>query len=111
MAKRKRTVGYTIPIFVGKGKSRVRIPIQGKTLKATKAKANSFRRHHLKNINEGFYDASGFHPIRGASDYSAARAGEGHSAAAGRARGKRAAGKTRARKRTSRARRGRQAIS
>lgn len=69
MAKRKRTVGYTVPIFVGKGKNRVRIPIKGKTLKSAKAKANSFRRHHLKNVEKGFYDSTGFHPIRSSKDY------------------------------------------
>ena len=40
--------------------------------------ARGVLRSALKNIEEGFYDASGlFHPIRSSSDYSRARAGEG----------------------------------
>jgi hypothetical protein len=70
--RKSRTVGYTIPIHVGS----VRIPIHGKTLKSARAKANAFRKHHLKNVEMGFYDASGFHPIRTSEDYSAGREGE-----------------------------------
>jgi hypothetical protein len=44
--RRSRVVGYTIPIDVGN----VRIPIHGKTKKQARARANAFRRHHLKNV-------------------------------------------------------------
>lgn len=46
--RRSRVVGYTIPIHVGE----VRIPIHGKTKKQARAKANRFRRHHLKNVQK-----------------------------------------------------------
>ena len=109
--KRTRVAGYTIPLFVGKGKGRVRIPILGKTLKAARAKANSFKKHYLKNVALGFYDASGFHPSRYSHDYVPARAGEfprkGKSAAERRALERKARGKMAAKK----ARKGRQAIS
>ena len=45
-SRRKRTVGWTVPIKVGQ----VRIPIHGKTRKSAMAKANAFKRHHLKNV-------------------------------------------------------------
>lgn len=105
--RRSRVVGYTVPIRVGD----VTIPIKGKTVKAARAKANAFKRHHLKNVERGFFDASGFHPLRSSADYSAARAGEGSSKRARSARTSRAIGKGRARARTARARRGRQAVS
>jgi hypothetical protein len=57
-------------------------------------------RKRKKNVEMGFWDAKGFHPMRASRDYSGARAGEGR--AGGRARAKRA---------TKKARRGRQAIS
>jgi hypothetical protein len=34
----------------------------------------------VKNISAGFVDATGFHPIRSASDYDADRAGDDYSA-------------------------------
>jgi hypothetical protein len=75
MAKKKRgrVVGYTIPIRVGE----VRIPIHGKTIKSARAKANAFRDRHLKNVEQGFYNATGFHPIRASKDYDSAKVKHG----------------------------------
>ena len=83
--KRSQVVGYTVPIRVGD----VTIPIRGKTAKAARAKANRFRRNHLKNVAMGFTDATGFHPIRASHDCSSGRAGEGRSKGAAKVRTKR----------------------
>ncbi len=75
----------------------------GKTIKAAKSAARRYF-GRKRNVEMGFYDAHGFHPIRASSDYSGAKAGEK------RARSKRAVA-TRVRSRMRRARRGRTAIS
>jgi hypothetical protein len=47
----------------------------GKTPQAAVGRAKKF--FGLKgNVEQGFWDSTGFHPIRASSDYSAARAGE-----------------------------------
>jgi hypothetical protein len=53
----------------------------GKSKKAAKAHVRRIANAYLrKNIVAGFYDATGFHPIRASADYSAGRAGEKHRA-------------------------------
>ena len=83
--KRSRVVGYTITDRIGD----VKIITRGKSAKAARAKANRFRRNHLKNVAMGFTDASGFHPIRASHDYSSSRAGEGRSKGASKVRARR----------------------
>ena len=99
MAKKKkkmRTSGWLAPFSVGDVKFRV----PGKTRKKAVANRARFIRKHMKNVEMGFYDATGFHPIRSSSDYNKAKAGEG-----------RRGGAARARRITRKARKGRQAIS
>ena len=49
----------------------------GRTKALAKANVRRNARTALRrNISEGFYDATGFHPIRSASDYSRKAAGE-----------------------------------
>jgi hypothetical protein len=52
------------------------LSVRGKTKKQAAANARAVARHHVKNIEMGFYDSSGFHPIRASRDYSGAQAGE-----------------------------------
>jgi hypothetical protein len=49
----------------------------GQDLMALPVTNPSRRRRSRKNIAAGFYDDSGFHPIRASYDYSSKRAGEG----------------------------------
>lgn len=52
---------------------------QGRKLRSKKqalARARSLARRVMKNVEAGFYDSTGFHPIRSSRDYSKARAGE-----------------------------------
>lgn len=54
------------------------LTVLGRSKKHAKSKAKSLlRRLFGKNVAEGFYDSTGFHPIRHSVDYSKARAGEG----------------------------------
>ena len=52
------------------------LTVRGKTKKQAAANARRVARHHVKNVEMGFYDSSGFHPIRASKDYSGAQAGE-----------------------------------
>jgi hypothetical protein len=56
----------------------------GKSYKAALAAG----KRYLRNVAAGFYDDTGFHPIRASFDYSAKRAGEGVHRATPRRRGK-----------------------
>ena len=98
MAKKRRASGYRVTIR--NPEKGVRISVIGKTKKQVQSRARKFVKGYLKNVEIGFHDASGFHPIRGSSDYSSSRAGEG-----------RKGGKARAKRATKKARKGRQAIS
>ncbi len=100
MAKRRRASWYRVSIR--NPESGVKISVTGKTKKQTTARAKRFVKRYLKNVEMGFVDATGFHPIRGSKDYNAGRPGEGKS---------RAAGKSRAKRYTKKAKRGRQAVS
>ena len=54
------------------------LTVRGRSRKNAKSKAKSLlRRLFGRNVAEGFYDSTGFHPIRASRDYSKARAGEG----------------------------------
>ncbi len=52
------------------------LTVRGKTKKQAATNARRVARHHVKNVEMGFYDATGFHPIRASRDYSGAQAGE-----------------------------------
>ena len=58
----------------------------------SKRAAKSLLKRLFPNVQEGFYDSSGFHPIRASSDYDPGAVGEGKrgKASASRARHKRA---------------------
>lgn len=75
-------------------KREINVSFKAKSKKAAK----SILKRLFPNVQEGFYDSSGFHPIRASSDYDAKRVGEGRRGrvTASRARHKRA--KTRARR-------------
>lgn len=45
----------------------------GKTVKAAKSAARGFFRRMKGNVEQGFFDATGFHPIRASRDYSERR--------------------------------------
>jgi hypothetical protein len=79
------------------------LTVLGRSKKKAVAKGKRLLRR-LTNVSEGFYDSTGFHPIRASKDYSKARAGEG------RARSRKAVA-TRVRSKMRKARRGRTAIS
>jgi len=66
------------------------ISIPGKSRKAAVANARRFIRRHTKNVEMGFYDATGFHPIRASKDYQSTKVKHG-------SEGKRARGKVAAR--------------
>ena len=46
---------------------------EGRTKKLAVASARRRLRSHVKNVKEGFYNSTGFHPIRTASDYDATK--------------------------------------
>ncbi|HUD74591.1 MAG TPA: hypothetical protein VMQ76_05915 [Terracidiphilus sp.] len=79
-----------------KGKNPVigKVIFQGKTHKEVVRNARAFSKaKHIpfaSNVSEGFYDATGFHPIRSSADYSPAKAGEGKSKKAKHSRATRA---------------------
>ncbi len=68
MAKKRRASGYRVTIR--NPEKGVRISVIGKTKKQVHSRARKFVKGYLKNVEMGFHDASGFHPIRGSSDYS-----------------------------------------
>jgi hypothetical protein len=72
MAQRKRS-GYVVRVKAGPAT----VNIHGKTKKKAVANGRAFVKKYMKNIEQGFYAGGVFHPIRGSSDYSPSRAGEG----------------------------------
>lgn len=62
------------------------LTVQGRSKKDVHRRALRIAKHHLKNVRvvtrdrknveQGFWDSTGFHPIRASKDYSMARAGE-----------------------------------
>ena len=76
------------------------ISVRGRSKKHARNRASSLISRILKNVEKGFYDSTGFHPIRASRDYSGAKAGET------RARSKTAV-RTRARAHAHRARKAR----
>ena len=95
-----RTKRYRLAKASNPKKVYATITFHGRSKKQAERNARKFSKRH--NVEMGFVDASGFHPIRASKDYSASAAGEGRS---------RKAGKVRAKRSTRKARRGRQAIS
>ena len=100
MPKQKKKMGkWFVKVNAGPAK----VNIYGKTKKAAKANATRFVKRHMKNVEQGFYEGGIFHPIRGSSDYSAGRAGEGRSSSAKRTRKSHAAKAVRAKSATRKA--------
>jgi len=69
---------------------RVTIRVPAKTRKAAVTRARALRKKlRTKNVEMGFYDGTGFHPIRASKDYSSAEVkhgSEGRKARSKRAR-------------------------
>lgn len=82
MAKKKKLGKWVVRVKAGNAT----VNVHGRTKKAAKANGKRFVKKYMKNIEQGFYEGGIFHPIRGSSDYSAARAGEGRSRSAKRTR-------------------------
>jgi hypothetical protein len=89
MAKRKKLGKYVVRVKAG----HATVNIHGKTKSSAQRNATHFIKRHMKNVEQGFYDDTGFHPIRGSKDYIKARAGEGRTAGAKRRRTAKAARK------------------
>jgi hypothetical protein len=66
----------TFKIRDRKGNPQITITAHGKSRKSAIAKGKSFIRKRLKNVEMGFYDAHGFHPIRASRDYDPDRVDE-----------------------------------
>jgi hypothetical protein len=61
----------------GKRRHVLTIHGEGRTKRAAKANVKRHAKSLLRrNVQAGFYDSTGFHPIRASADYSAGRAGE-----------------------------------
>ena len=108
MAKRIKSPGReraTFKLFGG----RTQNPVGTATfLGRSYKKALASGKRYLRNVAAGFWDDSGFHPIRASSDYSSKRVGEGVHRAVPKRRGKtytkkRKATKRRPRRKTNRA--------
>ena len=88
MAKRAKSPGKqraTFKLFGGRTQNPVgSATFLGKSYKKALASGKRF----LRNVAAGFWDDSGFHPIRASSDYSSKRAGEGVHRAVAKRRGK-----------------------
>lgn len=53
---------------------------QGRKLKSKKqamARAKTIARKYMNNVEQGFYDSTGFHPIRSSRDYDSSRVQHG----------------------------------
>ena len=76
----------------GKRRRVLTIHGEGRTKKLAVASARRRLRSHVKNVQMGFYDSTGFHPIRSSSDYDSAKVVhgvEGRKARAARGKAKR----------------------
>lgn len=76
MAKRAKSLGKERAVFKLFG-GRTQNPVGSATFfgKSWK-KANAAGRRYLRNVAAGFYDATGFHPLRASADYDPVRTGE-----------------------------------
>ena len=83
MAKKGKTNQARVVMRVGNPSNAVTITVPAKSERAALARARRFVKHHTKNIEQGFYDETGFHPIRASKDYSEKRATAGARARAG----------------------------
>jgi len=86
---RKRTV--ILRVGNPRLKRRISIHVPGKTRKSAEIRARQFikKLRGTRNVEMGFYDSSGFHPIRASKDYDASavkHGSEGKKARAKRAR-------------------------
>ena len=108
--KRYRTVGYSQTIRMGKNPDAPKIHIKAKSKRALAAKLRTVRAH-TKNVEMGFTDATGFHPIRSSSDYKPYRAGEFPKQGKSTKERKAASRRAKARMHSGRARKGRQTVS
>jgi hypothetical protein len=88
MAKRVKSPGRaraTFKLFGGRTQNPVgNATFFGKSYKRAAAAGRRF----LRNVAAGFWDDTGFHPIRASYDYSGKRAGEGVHRVARKRRGK-----------------------
>lgn len=66
--KQKRRKPH-VTMRIGNPGEEVLILVPGTTIEQAQRNATRFRKDRLKNIAEGFYDSTGFHPIRKAKDY------------------------------------------
>ena len=84
------------------------IPASGIIIDRKKGKVHIVNpgKPRLLNISQGFYDASGFHPIRSSSDYDPDRAGDEYSDT-GRRKKRKPAKKAKARPKKRTAKKGR----